>query len=834
VKYDLPGVRRGTALLAVAAVSLAACLDVTGPQSLLDDPRLSTITSPFGRTFLEVTPMGPLELVVGDTVRFSSPQFPTADLAFSSSDPLLASVSPAGLLSALAPGEARVTISRQTSARASSTVVVRIASRGPSSVHLEGLTDSAGATVRTDSVAGTVFPRVRLERGDAARLEVLLGGEVACSQSLPFGYSPTSSPGAEPVPGSTSVADEGVTEAIGCGVDTAAFDANGNPAFRNGLAPLAVRLVRSDSAGLASSGVLEVRLRNRDAIHARVTGEIEAPDAEGRKWLGGALTVAALLVLYEPGVEIATLSFTYVSPDGRARVLPASEAPYSVVFTGSELRGVLDPALRIQVRSAGASGERGPETSTEAYRYDGVPPTAGTVRQRAWIGADVEFASLYTPPATPDAGVGRTTVRFVAGDANQSEEQIIASGRPVTVGADLQQSGPGAYRLAYQLCDAVMNCLWDLGFQFGVDLEPPRLRVSLPAQSINPAEDLRAEASDSESGVGESPIEVAVLARVPGGTVEVCGPSVEQVQLPGRLVGGVCQMEAIAGDLRIPRNTTGYFVYRLVAADRAGNRSPAAEVAVLVDHEAPTVRTFTLASSLVPGEETTIVAELADNLDLDALGVRWVFPAPGGRSLALPFATATRLGTPFSGVLTPTSTARPRLPVVRTLTYATPLGRSTVAVDSLQLRLTDAAGHASFASRPVPSAAFSGVAPSDPFSAVSSVAASATVQRVCTDQCTPGDAAAVGVTVRIIGEPGLSALSRMSLMAVGANGVVTEVASTQTFSVAETGTQRTYSYTFTYRPPVGVRGSYTLFGIGLSSGGNALKSPDLGVEFFTR
>jgi hypothetical protein len=156
-------------------------------------------------------------------------------------------------------------------------------------------------------------------------------------------------------------------------------------------------------------------------------------------------------------------------------------------------------------------------------------------------------------------------------------------------------------------------------------------------------------------------------------------------------------------------------------------------------------------------------------------------------------------------------------------------------VDSAVVQATDAAGLSTRGSRALPASVFGGnVSVADPFSGVSAVVPLLNTQRVCTAGCTPADPGSVTVTIRIAGEPGLSALSRMFLFVRREGGEVTQVASTPTFSVTETGTQRTYTYTISYTPPAGTTGRVSLFGVGLGQAGNALRTDDLPIEFSTR
>jgi hypothetical protein len=808
---------RRAAVVALFAMVVVSCGDAVGPE---EGPPLV------------VTPAGPLDLLVGDTITIRSTA-PTGvtDIVYASSQPEVISVDQKGLVTALSPGEARVTVASEGTTRAAAVVVTRVSTRGPASVVIESLLNEQNLPVTPTGVAGVVFARMHLQRGDAARLEVLFGSTVACSQN--FANSATAAEG----PSFTS----NPTAAVDCPIDTAAFNpTTGEPRFFNGPVQVTARLVRIDGRALATATFPTVTLANPNRLVATITPSREATDTQGRVWTGGDLDVTALPVLFEEGLKLLQVNFFYLAPGPTPYMMVDSVPPFHLRLPADALNTVLDERLHFSITSVTSRFTRGPETATPEIRYDGSPPVPGTFRARDWIGEDVEFASLYVPPAVPDGGVGRVNVRFFGGDPGLTAGEVVRNSPPVTRGGDLPQASVGAYRMIFEVCDALQNCLARGAFLFGVDVTPPTLEsVSIPHRAVNPGADLRIQAKDDLSGFSDRALEVSVLALRPDAAQPVCGPTLEGRSLPGRVRAGTCAPDTIGFAVPVPRQSAGYYTYRMRAVDVAGNRSPAIERTYLVDTTPPVLNSFTVPSQFVPGEEATFAAEVADNLDLAEVSFRLGFPGATRASprLALPFGAAATAGTPFSGTLTRSFSASTRFPFVRTLTYSTAgtTSRSTVLVDSAQVRVTDAAGLVTRGSRALLPASFGGNASvADPFSALGTVVPLINTQRVCTAGCTASDPTAVTVTIRLAGEPGLSALSRMYLFVRDDAGVVNQITSTPTFAVTETGTQRTYTYTVTFTPPVGATGAMTVFGVGLSPSGNALKTDDLALEFFAR
>jgi len=813
------------ALLASLPV-LAACEDTES-------------VAPPSPVHVEVAPSGSLEMGVGDTLtlRVTLQNAPAGTTAtFSTSDPAVANVSPAGLVSALAPGLATITVAPSSDPSNRVAVAVHVLSRTPlpppASVAVEGVVTAANQPVDPDSVAGTVFVRVNAEVGGAQRLEVLLDGTIACTQA--FGASAAAGAQRSAVPVS-----------LVCPVNTARFDTiSGAPTFPNRRTTLAARLVGAQGNVLASGGGLPLNLVNPPALVLRVRAVRVAADSAGRQWLGGDVAVSALPVFYSTAERPGQATFALHGRAGPIATVTDAAPPFEGVFRDDEeLQGVLDDSLRVTVSTTTAAGSLGPTATTGLFRYDDSPPVAGSLRSRAWVGAETVLASLYERQGERDLGVGGVFVRTFAGDPGLGPLEVISRGREVTRGSELAESSSGAYRLAALACDALENCTVVQGSTFCVDLfRPGIVSTGVAERAVNPGGSLSLVLEDSLSGFGGNPVIASVRLLDVSPSTEECGPAVDGADLPGRVVGGACVGDTVSAVLPVPHSTAGYYTYTLLAVDQAGNRSAPVTRTLLVDRVAPEIAELTLPTRFAGGAETRVSGVVADNLDLAEGSVRLVYPAPGGgASLALPFAAAVRLGTAFDEQLVTRAPFSVAFPFVRTLTYGAAAtnnastGRTTVLVDSLRVRVVDAASQVTRASRAVPPSSLDNTAVTDPFPGVLSAVPSLRSSVVCTRGCVSGDVTSTAATLRASGGGGArTPFERVYLFLRRADGTVDLIDSTATASVEESGGRRTFTYTLPYEPPAGLAGELSLFFVGVNGAGNGLRSEGVQIQLFTR
>jgi len=473
-------------------------------------------------------------------------------------------------------------------------------------------------------------------------------------------------------------------------VQTDAFDPQtGVPVHPNGEKLLTVRLASREGGPAAWTASVQVRLDNHDTFATTLLpARGPVADPAGRSWIGGALDVRVLPVLYSPGREVTSVTLELRDAQGGliARSAAGGTAPLVVRFP----IGTTEPAsisgyvtapnttdrLRVvQARYADGSPVPGlPRQTADTLRIDQVAPVAESFqlpRQGSetrccldnWVGSDFSFASGLR--GLSDQGVGGITARVHAGTASLSDTQLLALAPVATGGQLAQTSSNTAYRAIAVLEDALGNTrvrplapspgnplMGASGAVFGVDRTPPLAAlatggVTLPARSVNPPEDSAwgFSVNDSVSGVGPSPL-VANIRRFgptdpPGGTCIFPSGDLSCTLQPSGLLRPVP-----------PGTGEGYLRIRAHGVDRGGNLSAPVEAWVLRDQVAPQVSSLFLGSAPVGGSEITAILSATDNVDLFRARLLTDFLEVGGSGgpLTLPAPVGVQfIGEPFSG-----------------------------------------------------------------------------------------------------------------------------------------------------------------------------------------
>lgn len=772
---------------------------------------------------LTLTPGELIELPVGDTVRLVAEVRNSADqgVHFESDAPGVAEVDGSGLVTARAQGLANITATAVADAEARASVPIRVVrglpgGAGTPAVLIGGLLRADGSTADPQRLRGVLVAELFFRPAGAKRLQLLVNDAVVCDLE---------------VSDSQAAAD--------CEFDSAAYDAaTGEPELPNGPATLEARLLRSDGAVAATAETGGLRLANINRLITTLEAERTATDSAGAVWTGGALTLQVLPVMYDTAAHVESVTARY-------RVLGAGDwsatdgtRPFTLVIPAdSLLAGRVDPELAIEVTSVLETGASGPDRVTDPVAYDAAPPAPGALGTREWVGSGFEFRTLYDPAGASDLGVGRVEVEFYAGPAGESAEAVVAAGDRVADASELAESTAGAYRLAARVCDLLENCAIIGGGEFGVDLTGPRIEgTEIADRAVNPARDMSLVIADARSGVPARPIIAEVEAVRPGGEV-LCGPVVENVDLPGHLEGGACVPDTLGGAVLVPRSTTGYYTYSLTALDRAGNRSEPVTRRILVDTVAPTITSVTLPAAWTPAEALVVAVGGADNLDLADAALSLVYPRQDGSRLIVPFQAPLQLGEPFDGALVPTVSADLQVPFIPTLTApGAPGSRSTVALEALELRLTDAAGNATLERAAVPTDVRGSISTTEPFPAVETIDLAVAPASLCTRACLPTDATETTLAFRAAGRTGLSSpLERAFFFLIAPDGATTLVGIDEVPRVTDVpGVGRTFEYSVDLAAPAGISGDYTVFGIGVSARGSGLLSPTRTLQFFRR
>jgi hypothetical protein len=532
------------------------------------------------------------------------------------------------------------------------------------------------------NLSGLVEVRVTLDRGEdrVDSVTVSLGNTVVGKQV----FEEPSSPVSEDVAMALLPLD------LLFPIRTDAFDPQtGVPVHPNGEKLLTVRLASREGGPAAWTATVQVRLDNADAFATTfLPARGPVADQDGRSWIGGALDVRVLPVLFDPGKEVTSVTLELRDAQGGliARSSAGGTAPLLVSFPAgsaepASIAGYVTPPnttdrLRVvQARYADGSLVPGlPRQTADTLRIDQVGPVAESFqlpRQGSearccldnWVGSGFSFAGGLQ--GISDPGVGGTTSRFHVGAASLTDTQLLALS-PISTGGQLAETASNtAYRAIVVLEDALGNLrvqrltaspgnplMGASGAVFGVDRTSPVATLAsgggtLPARSVNPPEDSAwgFSVNDPVSGVGPSPL-VANIRRFgptdpPGGTCIY--PSGDPS----------CALQP-SGLLRpVPTETgEGYLRLRAHGVDRAGNLSAPVEAWVLRDQAAPQVSSLFLGSSPVGGSEVNAILSATDNVDLFRARILTDFTEVGGSGGTLTLAAPVGLhsiGEPFGG-----------------------------------------------------------------------------------------------------------------------------------------------------------------------------------------
>lgn len=644
---------RGLAL-AVAGVltlGLTAC-DDTDVVPTVNAPQIS------------ISPSGTVELAPGESFQVvaSTSNF-SGTVAYSSSNTNVATVSAAGVVTAVNPGIASIVATASNSAGTSqAAVTVRVTARttppqtDSSRVAIIGVVDNNNNPVPANNVQGQANVRVDYTRGAATRLQVLVNNTVACEQT--FGSAPSVAAVGEGVSASVATAE------FVCPIITNRIDpATGQPTFPNGVVTITARLLAANGSVLAQANAAQqYTFNNQSTIQVNVTPAVSAIGANGLQWNGGSVTVTGTPAIFTSGTTIARMSVTAYDDRtdtaiGTREDLDASNG-LSVTFpnsgSGVTLAGVSTDSLRFVITAVTSAGAQftfpGNMSSmmTSAIRYDAVAPAAPTFTANlnaprflnntfTFSGGSGASATTDVPtdPGAPVTGSNAVTVDFVyltntSANAGLTNAAAFAAGTAVTNASAIPTSITNtAYFAVARARDAVGNVSYTRSTTFGVDLTAPTFgftSASAANMSTNPSAEFEFSLTDDISG--PAGIWVKLVRYLPGGTTCVIG------------TGTACNPVFQTGTTVTIPTDAGYYEATVYATDQAGNRTDAVSRMVLVDTTAPgaTVSAFGVASNVV-----TISGTVTDNVDLRAYDARAVF-AGGGGNVSFPFAPWTVVG----------------------------------------------------------------------------------------------------------------------------------------------------------------------------------------------
>lgn len=569
------------------------------------------VVPPVAETTLTVSPSGPVDLFVGETVTLSAavqngPAGAAVEASSSNTDVVTTSVN-GNQVTVNAVGEGTATVNVGVAGtNASSSVLIRVSARdgevpsgGDANIIIEGLFDETGEmVVDPDQVQGQVVLRLSVDRGNADSLVVTLQGEdvseVVCRQTF------------------NNAQEIAAQATLLCPINTAAFEiVNGEVQIRynNGPAQIVARLYESDTV-VASASTGEITLANQDQVVLRTAVDNgDDPDTEinpntNRIWAGGSVTVTAIPVMFSGAAvqdaqiglfiddntansafEDGDMVTQNVELDGGVWTATFSEeddvdgveAQFVFPFLGEldefgtaitaggqevSLLQVWDTASFQRVAQVTVEGQD--QFLANVFRLDNQGPTTPTFTMMPYVypsgdTADARFINgefafttgeerLFPEGGPVDLGVNDTEVSFFVDDAE------------VTMGADLAPSeNQTEYTAEYVAVDLLGNESDDeTDATFGVDVVSPDIEYT--AASV---EDETVFVSDSAVDSNKWEVVATDTSASAGFSDVIYFAHVEQL-LPDDVTCGPT-VETIEGTTDMPCEESSSFEYELIA-----------------------------------------------------------------------------------------------------------------------------------------------------------------------------------------------------------------------------------------------------------------------------
>lgn len=807
------------ALAGVLTLGLTACED-------------TDVVAPTPVSTLTVSPAGPLDLNVGNTVQLVANVQNSTNTAvtYTTSNAAVATVNASGVITAVGAGTATVTATAQgNQGTLQQGVFVRVtAPTTPPpppgvtpSVAIQSITTQSGAPVNTAGAQGLIFVNVQFERGNADSLTVSLGNQVVCRQR----FGAAAGDVASGLSAEVSVAE------FQCPINTAELNANGTPRFPNAATTVSARLWRGNTA--IDQASQPITLANVSSAQIQVAADSTAIGADGLLWHGGNLTITVNPATFAGGQTIGQVQITVTDMRTGQQIVQRTDAsaPFTTTVNATggasnvnPLAGITTDSLQITVSTATTGGAVGP-TATRVIRYDAVAPRAivATAPATGWFG-DVTFGTSgagNVHSAVPDSmpGVGGVTVTYhvvpFAGTGGLTTAQIVAQGTQVTGTAGLEQTNTtSGYRLVVRARDALGNTRLSNAIPFGIDRVAPTATATVTGGAgfdsrVNPTS-FQVALQDTLSGFTATPLLLSVVradSANPSGTCVVG-------------TGSGCTAVASASSYTIPA-TNGYYTITYSVRDRAGNTTASQTVTVLRDTRAPGVRNINFPVSLTGGASTTFSARATDNVDLHSVAFGFFFGDPAGTHYgALPFEDQV-IDATFGAPLTTAQDVSETTQYIRGIwVNGTWYPTTNVVVTALDMARNSVAGTQPVstpfnAPTLVPLASFNIVAPAE----------GAAISNTGTGTTAPTSRT---VTARAVSNNVEASAPFARVHFYEEIGGVRRLLGTVTSSTQITGeTTRSFDYSFTYTPGRIAAGAVQIFAVGVEADGDANRTDNV-------
>jgi uncharacterized protein YjdB len=601
-------------------------------------------------------------------------------VTWSSADPLRASVSASGLVTAILPGGAPVAITAtadNVSGSAAITVQILAPSVAIDNIFLAGTTNK----INPGSVAGSIDVAAHIDNTSSAvnQLDVYIGTTLAGSRVL------TGVPAPGPYTVTVNTAQFTVDQAAGVV----------RVQWPNGATTIHAEL-RFNAGTTSASSNVAITLANADGFVGIITPPTNlAGAADGAEWRGGpqSPTITRILPAMYSGATVTSVTWRL----GSGAPVTQTALPFTASlgagttpdYAGyASTPGKPDGLVIVASRVGAAAGPTTflPGGVPTPILIDYAPPTGGVLALPAagWVGATYSFATAYTPPT--DAGVGLPANRVFAftytGCGSTTPNPISSA-----LGADIPEctidpsGGPniGPYTVTARESDRLGNTASTTTAKFGLDKTAPATAFGSGTvtngavfSAAAPAPAFSLSASDGLAGLASQPVQQTLArasAAVPNGTC-VIGTGTPG----GSFITSPSCTDASSASLAVSLPTAaGYYTYRWRALDRAGNLSGVLVRTIAVDLAPPVISAIALPGSITGAAIPTFTASFSDDVEGIESTLGLLYPAgPENVAVRYPFVA---FGKRFDDAITASGNVAQPIP------YAAPFVRRLEMVD---------------------------------------------------------------------------------------------------------------------------------------------------------
>jgi hypothetical protein len=279
-------------------------------------------------------------------------------VTWGSSNTSVATVTAAGVVTAVSPGATTITATSTANTTVSGAASVTVRQPLPATISVQNITlaGTNGVTANVNNIAGSIDVNMNVDPGEQVvqRVEVLIDGVVACTQNL----SPAQSQEMR-----VAAAFEDVEDVIvSCQVNTAAFAAaTGVANYANGPHTLSVRAVIQGGNDIATPSTPLI-FNNLSGVIATITNTNGSDPASaintqtGLQWIDGNATLTLTGVSYVAGTTVSTVSC--VMWNKASRTFTLTNGVNTTAYDGGSTYSTTDLDLGGYLTPTPATGEQ--------------------------------------------------------------------------------------------------------------------------------------------------------------------------------------------------------------------------------------------------------------------------------------------------------------------------------------------------------------------------------------------------------------------------------------------------------------------------------------------